>query len=85
MDVKSSEFTENRANQSSAIEVIQSHRYYNVTIYDCIFESNTALSNTITLVYSNTVVNASEFKTNIAQYKSKNIFAGFSYLYVQDS
>jgi len=52
---------------------------------NCDFEDNTADRNTISLMYSNTYIAQSSFTNNKASVKSKNIFMGFSNIWIFDT
>ena len=57
----------------------------NNTIINCNFESNTAVKNTISLMYSNTYISKTTFSDNKATVKSKNIFVGFSNIVIEET
>ncbi len=76
------EFKKNKANDSSAISVLDSSKTNNITLSYCNFESNEAIKNTISLIYSKVLIQATEFNRNVATTRSKNIFCGFSEVYI---
>lgn len=58
------EFISNHANQTSVIEVLGSSATDNITITSCQFETNIAIKNSLSLMYSNVVIKNSEFFDN---------------------
>jgi hypothetical protein len=82
MDLYESEFLNNKARENSAIEVLEGSRSKNITMYDCYFEKNTALRNTISLSHSNVFINNSRIIRNSATYLTKHLFIGFSNVYI---
>ncbi len=82
MDLIESEFLYNKAIENSAIEVFEGSRSNNITIYDCFFEKNTALRNTISLSHSNVFINNSRIFRNSATFLTKHLFIGFSNVYI---
>jgi len=71
-------FSENEAGEISTIDVKKSSFAHNNTINECDFTYNKAVRNTISLMYSNTIITRCFFKENEAIFRSKNIFMGFS-------
>lgn len=84
-DAVSCEFTYNYANQTSTIEVLRSSTLQNNTIKTCNFDRNTAVKNTLSLMYSKVVIENSYFTYNQASERTKNIFVGFSDVVVTGS
>jgi predicted outer membrane repeat protein len=82
MDLLECEFLNNKAIENSAIEVLEGSRSKNITIYDCYFEKNTALRNTISLSHSNVFINNSRIIRNSATFLTKHLFIGFSNVYI---
>ena len=82
MDLFESNFLNNKAVENSAIEVLEGTRSTNITIYDCYFEKNTALRNTISLSHSNVFINNSRIFRNSALFLTKHLFIGFSNVYI---
>lgn len=78
----SCEFTSNIANETSTIEVLGSSQNNNITIKSSRFESNRAIKNTLSLMYSLAYIEKCYFVTNKATSRTKNIFVGFSTLIV---
>ena len=64
--ILNSEFTYNTANQTSTIEVIGSSTTVNNTISGSIFSYNSAIQNTISLLYSDTIISLTTFNMNSA-------------------
>lgn len=83
--LKGCDFTSNSANTTSAINVVGSSTTYNNTIYACNFESNTAIMNTLSLMYSKTNITKCYFSKNTADERTKNIFIGFSNVTITDT
>lgn len=48
------------------MEVLQSSRTKNITCYDCMLQRNTAVKNTVSLMYANVAFNNSQFYRNRA-------------------
>ena len=72
------DFTYNKANTTSVLNVVGSSSVYNNTIYACNFEYNSALMNTLSLMYSKTNITKCSFSKNTATERTKNLFIGFS-------
>lgn len=66
-DMKNSDFKTNKANLTSTIEVLGSSKNYNITISGCTFDSNIAIKNTISLMYSYAIVTNTFFTYNSAK------------------
>eukprot|EP00347_Sterkiella_histriomuscorum_P017716 403348268 len=76
---------ENQANQTSFLEVLQSSTAKNITIINTLIQKNKAIKNTVSLMYANVYIFKSTFDRNIATERTKNIFVGFSSLYIMNS
>ena len=85
MDLHENHFTNNYAPSNSAIEVILGSKEYNSTLYDCLFQNNKAIRNTISLRESSVVLNRSRLYYNEATYLTKHLFIGFSNVYIEDT
>jgi predicted outer membrane repeat protein len=85
MTLHENRFTNNYAPSNSAIEVILGSKEYNSTLYDCLFQNNKAIRNTISLRESNVVLNRSRLYYNEAKYLTKHLFIGFSNVYIEDT
>ena len=79
------DFKYNTANETSTIQVLGSSSTNNITLNYCTFQNNSATMNSISLMYSNVVIEYSQFVDNHASQRSKNIFCGFSTMLVHDS
>lgn len=83
-EIDDSNFLENQAIYASTIEVLGSSSSNNITISGSTFEKNSANKNTISLMYSYVIIRKSYFTNNLALTESKNIFCGFTTVYVSD-
>lgn len=83
--ILNSEFSKNTANETSTIDVLGSSSIYNNTLSNCIFKENSAQKNTISFMYALTYITNSQFIDNKATTRTKNIFCGFSTIYVEKS
>ncbi|CDW82066.1 UNKNOWN [Stylonychia lemnae] len=80
-----STYDSNYAIQGGVIQVMEGSKDQNITFTRCIFESNFALKNTISVLQANMLIEDSQFLQNTATERSKNIFAGFSSIYIFDT
>ncbi|CDW75587.1 UNKNOWN [Stylonychia lemnae] len=81
-DINGTIFNKNQASEVSTINVLKSSLSMNNTLIKCEFTQNKAIKNTLTLMYSKTQIIGSIFKDNEATQRSKNLFIGFSEIYV---
>ncbi|CDW83832.1 UNKNOWN [Stylonychia lemnae] len=72
-----SSFQENKAEENSALEILNTFIQENVTIIDCDFQDNYAQKNTISMIYANGIFKDLIFKDNHAKQRSKNLLLGF--------
>ncbi|CDW72107.1 UNKNOWN [Stylonychia lemnae] len=78
-------FLQNMASESSVMLVMEGSKDQNITFRQCLFEANKAQKNTISVLQANLLIEDSQFLQNTATERSKNIFAGFSSLYIFDT
>lgn len=79
----SCEFIKNYANETSTIDVLGGSNTKNITIESCNFESNSAIKNTLSFMHALVKIKDSQFLYNTATLRTKNIFCGFSEIYVE--
>ncbi|CDW87056.1 UNKNOWN [Stylonychia lemnae] len=84
-NVSTSKFIKNKAQESSVLLVMEGSKDYNITFKQCLFEQNQADKNTISILQANLLIKDSQFSENNALERSKNIFAGFSSVYIFDT
>lgn len=72
----------NWANDTSVLYAMGGSRTRNITIANSRVSSNTAIKNSITLMYTKALLTGSTFEKNYATQRSKNVFTGHSDVYV---
>eukprot|EP00347_Sterkiella_histriomuscorum_P012942 403366626 len=81
MILLNSRFLENESEgDNSVLEILSSSRTDQVQIINCTFSENIAEKNTISLMYSQAIIQNSKFINNYAKSRTKNIFLGFTNL-----
>ena len=66
------------------LEALGSSSTQNITITKTVIESNIADENTMQFMYSSVMIDQVQFTTNVATQHSKNIFIGFSQIYISN-
>eukprot|EP00347_Sterkiella_histriomuscorum_P007237 403349735 len=75
-------FSKNYAGENSVLQVLEGNKTNNITFNQCTFENNKADKNTMSIIYGNVLIQSCIFSKNLANSRSKNIFAGFSNIFI---
>eukprot|EP00347_Sterkiella_histriomuscorum_P024148 403332142 len=81
-NITNSAFHNNYAYENSVLQILEGSQVTNITITQCEFYQNTAQKNTISVIKGSIIIQDSQFSKNLAYERSKNIFAGFSQVYI---
>eukprot|EP00347_Sterkiella_histriomuscorum_P009503 403340963 len=80
--IKDSEFYKNYAYENSVLQVLEGSKLNNITLDQCDIYQNNAQKNTVSVIQGDMLIKDCSFNKNWALEKTKNIFAGFSNLYI---
>eukprot|EP00347_Sterkiella_histriomuscorum_P008702 403344080 len=83
--ITDSEFYQNSAYENSVLQILEGSKLKNITLDYCSIYQNSAQRNTISVIEGDLTIKDSNFNKNQAYEKTKNIFAGFSNLFIHNT